>query len=44
MRADKAVVEALTASLSAIIRIKGEVSLVGKGVLPNDGKVIEDKR
>jgi phenylacetate-CoA ligase len=44
VRADEALVEALTASLSAIIRIKGEVSLVEKGVLPNDGKVIEDKR
>jgi len=38
------VLAALEASLASIARIKGDVSLVAMGVLPNDGKVIEDKR
>ena len=41
---DAVLVEALVASLATILRIKGEVSLVAKGTLPNDGKVIEDRR
>lgn len=39
-----ALAKALAASLATIVRVKGEVSLVAKGTLPNDGKVIEDKR
>jgi phenylacetate-CoA ligase len=42
--ADSGLAEALAASLAAITRVKGEVGLVAKGALPNDGKVIEDKR
>jgi phenylacetate-CoA ligase len=36
--------EALAQSLAAITRIKGEVGLLARDALPNDGKVIEDKR
>jgi len=36
--------EALCASLLAVTRVRGEVSLCGRGALPNDGKVIEDRR
>jgi phenylacetate-CoA ligase len=40
----EALADALAASLSTIVRIKGEVSLVAKGTLPNDGRIIEDRR
>jgi len=36
--------EALGASLAAIARVKGQVTLVALGALANDGKVIEDQR
>ncbi|MFI5013736.1 MAG: phenylacetate--CoA ligase family protein [Hyphomicrobiales bacterium] len=42
--ADGGLAEALAASLAAVTRIRGEVRLAAPGALPNDGKVIEDKR
>lgn len=35
---------ALSASLHALTKLKGDIVLVQPGSLPNDGKVIEDKR
>jgi phenylacetate-CoA ligase len=37
-------VEALTASIRDVTKLRGEVELVDAGTLPNDGKVIEDLR
>jgi phenylacetate-CoA ligase len=37
-------VEAIVASIRDVTKLRGEVLLVDAGVLPNDGKVIEDKR
>jgi len=36
--------EALVASIRDVTKLRGEVELVAPGVLPNDGKVIEDLR
>jgi phenylacetate-CoA ligase len=36
--------EALVATIRDITKLRGEVELVAPGTLPNDGKVIEDKR
>jgi phenylacetate-CoA ligase len=36
--------EALTATLQTVTKLRGAVSRVPEGSLPNDGKVIEDKR
>ena len=36
--------EALVASIREVTKLRGEVELVAPGSLPNDGKVIEDKR
>lgn len=36
--------EAIVASIREITKLRGEVQLVEAGSLPNDGKVIEDKR
>ena len=36
--------EALTATLQNVTKLRGSVSSVPEGSLPNDGKVIEDKR
>ena len=36
--------EALVASIRDVTKLRGEVALVEPGTLPNDGKVIEDKR
>ncbi len=36
--------EALVASIRDLTKLRGEVELVAPGSLPNDGKVIEDKR
>jgi len=36
--------EALVASIRDVTKLRGEVQLVAPGTLPNDGKVIEDKR
>ena len=35
---------AYEASVSAILKLKGRIELVGRGTLPNDGKVIDDRR
>jgi phenylacetate-CoA ligase len=35
---------AVTATLHAVTRLRGEVRLVDAGTLPNDGKVIADER
>jgi phenylacetate-CoA ligase len=37
-------VEAIAASLRDATRLRGEVRLVPPGTLPNDGKVIDDRR
>jgi len=36
--------EALVASIRDVTKLRGEVELVAPGTLPNDGKVIDDKR
>ena len=36
--------EALTATLQSVTKLRGEVKLVAPGSLPNDGKVIADER
>jgi phenylacetate-CoA ligase len=36
--------EALVASVRDVTKLRGEVQLVAPGTLPNDGKVIEDRR
>jgi len=36
--------EALVATIREITQLRGEVALVARGSLPNDGKVIEDLR
>jgi len=36
--------EAIVASIRDVTKLRGEVELVAPGSLPNDGKVIEDKR
>jgi phenylacetate-CoA ligase len=36
--------EAIVASIREVTKLRGEVLLVDPGTLPNDGKVIEDKR
>jgi phenylacetate-CoA ligase len=39
-----AFVEALAASVQAVLKLKGAIRLVAPGELPNDGKVIDDQR
>lgn len=41
---DDAVREAIVASIRDITKLRGEVELVNPGMLPNDGRVIEDAR
>ena len=41
---EAALVEAVTARLHAVTKLKGVVTLVAPGTLPNDGKVIADER
>jgi phenylacetate-CoA ligase len=41
---DAALAAAVAASLQSITKLKGAVTLVAPGVLPNDGKVIADER
>jgi phenylacetate-CoA ligase len=36
--------DAVVESIRDITKLRGEVKLVGRGSLPNDGKVIEDAR
>jgi phenylacetate-CoA ligase len=36
--------DALVATIRDVTKLRGEVELVAPGSLPNDGKVIEDKR
>ena len=36
--------EAIVASIRDVTKLRGEVEFVDPGTLPNDGKVIEDKR
>jgi phenylacetate-CoA ligase len=36
--------EAIVASIRDVTKLRGDVLLVEPGSLPNDGKVIEDKR
>jgi phenylacetate-CoA ligase len=42
--APQSLAEALVATIREVTKLRGEVSLVAPGTLPNDGKVIEDKR
>jgi phenylacetate-CoA ligase len=37
-------VEALVGSMREVTKLRAEVKLIDQGTLPNDGKVIEDKR
>jgi len=37
-------IEAIVATLREVMKLRGEAQLVEAGTLPNDGKVIEDKR
>lgn len=41
---DPAFAEAVAATLAAVTRLRGRVSVVAPGSLPNDGKVIADER
>ena len=41
---DPALAQSIAASLQAVTKLRGEVSLVAPGSLPNDGKVIVDER
>jgi phenylacetate-CoA ligase len=41
---DPALTVRLAESLQAVTKLKGKVALQAPGSLPNDGKVIEDKR
>jgi phenylacetate-CoA ligase len=41
---DAALAAAVAASLQSVTKLKGAVTLVASGVLPNDGKVIADER
>ena len=36
--------DAVVATLREVTKLRGEAQLVDPGALPNDGKVIEDKR
>jgi phenylacetate-CoA ligase len=36
--------DAIVATLREVMRLRGEVRLVPPGTLPNDGKVIDDRR
>jgi phenylacetate-CoA ligase len=40
----EALAEAVAATLQAVTRLRGAVTLVAPGSLPNDGKVIADDR
>ncbi|MFN3659302.1 MAG: phenylacetate--CoA ligase family protein [Pseudolabrys sp.] len=41
---DAALAESITATLQSVTKLKGAVTLVAPGSLPNDGKVIADER
>jgi phenylacetate-CoA ligase len=41
---DEALARALEATLRDVTKLRGDVSIVARGSLPNDGKVIEDAR
>lgn len=43
-RADEGLAERLQAALRDVTKLRGEVELVAPGSLPNDGRVIEDRR
>ncbi len=43
-KASEGLADAVTASLQDVAKVKGKVSLVEPGTLPNDGKVIDDQR
>ncbi|MBP7240823.1 phenylacetate--CoA ligase family protein [Amaricoccus sp.] len=44
VEAEQADRRALAESVQALLRLRGEVEIVAPGSLPNDGKVIEDRR
>ena len=41
---DNSVAEAITESIRAICKLRGDVEMLKPGSLPNDGKVIDDVR
>ncbi len=43
-QAANAQAEAIVASIRDVTKLRGELKLVAKGSLPNDGKVIDDAR
>jgi phenylacetate-CoA ligase len=44
VEAERADTGAIAASVQAVLKLKGEVEVVAPGSLPNDGKVIDDRR
>jgi phenylacetate-CoA ligase len=44
VEAERADVEAIAASVQAVLKLRGIVEVVAPGSLPNDGKVIDDRR
>ena len=43
-RAQAELEDAVAASLQSVTKLKGRVTLVAPGTLPNDGKIIADER
>ena len=41
---DQALIDQIATTLKEVCKLKGDVTLVGSGELPNDGKVIDDAR
>jgi phenylacetate-CoA ligase len=44
VEAEAADADAIAASVQATLKLRGTVEIVAPGSLPNDGKVIEDRR
>ncbi len=44
VEAESADAGAITASVQAVLKLRGAVEIVAPGTLPNDGKVIDDRR
>jgi len=41
---DQSLADAVAATLQSVTKLKGKVTLVSPGSLPNDGKIISDDR
>ena len=44
VEAESASVEAIATSVRELLKLRGTVEIVAPGSLPNDGKVIDDRR